>query len=114
MTLLDDLTAVLPPPKRPFRAVGDWGATEAAIGLVLSSDYKAFIAVYGSRVINGCLDIENPFNANDDTRAWWVNFAAFYHDLPQYGQDVPYPVFPQPGGLLPGVSLERNAVENHG
>jgi hypothetical protein len=105
MTALDQLCVALLPPKNPYRAEGDWVAVETALGLRLPSDYKAFITAYGSGVINGCLDVENPFNVRDDIRAWWTNFAAFYHDLPKYGQEIPYPVFPAKEGLLPFGTL---------
>ncbi len=104
MNPLDELLEVLPPPKRPLHNHGDWGAVEAAIGLNLPSDYKAFIAAYGRGTINNCLEIESPFGLKDDVRKWWGNFAAFYDCVAKY-ESLPYPIYPQPGGLLPFGTL---------
>ncbi len=101
---LDELLTVLPPPKRPLHNNGDWAAVEAAIGLRLPPDYKAFIAAYGRGTINGCLEIESPFGPKPDVRTWWVNWATFYDDVAEF-EPVPYPVYPQPGGLLPFGTL---------
>jgi uncharacterized protein (TIGR02996 family) len=101
---LDELRSVLPPPRRSYQAVGDWAAVEAALGTRLPADYKVFIAVYGSGVINGCLEIYSPLGREADIRRWWANWAAVYHSIAEY-VEVPYPIFPQPGGLLPFATL---------
>lgn len=104
MKVLDELLKVLPPPKRPFQNQGDWTAVEAAIGLQLPSDYKAFIAAYGRGTINNCLEIESPFGMKEDVRTWWTNMAALYDDVAEY-EPLPYPIYPQSGGLLPFGTL---------
>jgi hypothetical protein len=101
---LDELLTVLPPPKRPLHNQGDWVAVEAAIGLRLPEDYKAFITAYGRGTINNCLEIESPFGTKPNVRDWWVNWAAFYECVTEY-EPLPYPVYPQPGGLLPFGTL---------
>ncbi len=73
MKALDELLTVLPPPKRPLHNRGDWAAVEAAIGLRLPADYKAFIAAYGRGTINNCLEIQSPFGLKDGVRGWWAN-----------------------------------------
>lgn len=99
-----ELLNVLPPPKRTMNATGDWGAIEAAIGLRLPADYKAFISVYGSGMINCCLEIVSPFEIITDIREWWIKSAEFYNDIAAY-QPVSYPIFPSTGGLLPFGTL---------
>jgi uncharacterized protein (TIGR02996 family) len=101
---LDELRRVLPPPRRPLHAGGDWGAVEAAIGLRLPTDYKAFIDTYGSGTI-GPLEFVSPLGVGADVRRWWANWAGFYPDIAEYGIEIPYPVFPQPGRLLPFGTL---------
>jgi hypothetical protein len=104
MLSLDKLLEVLPPPRQPLDAHGNWDAVETAIGLRLPSDYKAFIAAYGSGAINNCLDIGNPLGQGIDVGRWWTNWAQFYPDTAEY-VNTPYPVFPQSGGLLPFGTL---------
>jgi uncharacterized protein (TIGR02996 family) len=101
---LDELRLVLPPPKRRLHADGDWGEVEAALGLRLPADYKAFIGTYGSGTI-GPLEFVSPLGVGADVRRWWANWAAFYPDIAEYGEEIPYPVFPQLGGLLPFGTL---------
>jgi hypothetical protein len=104
MKSLDELLTVLPPPRRPLHNQGDWAAVEAAIGLRLPPDYKAFVASYGSGTINSCLEVVSPFGMKEDVRNWWVNWAAFYDCVAEY-EPLPYPIYPQPDGLLPFGTL---------
>jgi len=101
---LAKLVAVMPPPKRPLYSDGNWEAVEKAIGLLLPADYKAFIETYGSGMVNGCLDIQSPLRPGEDIRQWWTIWAELYSDIAEYIQ-IPYPVFPQPEGLLPFGTL---------
>jgi hypothetical protein len=100
MNTLDELRLALPPPRRPFDTEGDWHAIEAAIKLRLPTDYKAFLASYGTGMVNNCLEVINPLRVRTDVRKWWTNWAECYHSISEFRQ-VPYPVFPEPGGLLP-------------
>jgi uncharacterized protein (TIGR02996 family) len=95
---LDELRSLLPPPKRPFANTGNWDEVEKELGLVLPADYKAYIMAYGGGGF-GCIDIPSPFGIRRDVRRWWESWAAIYRDISQY-VEVPYPVFPEPGGLL--------------
>ena len=100
---LDELRAILPPPKRPFGATGNWELVEKALGLNLPADYKAFHTVYGGGTV-GCIDIPSPFGVGTEIRRWWEGWAAYYRDVAEY-EEVPCPVFPEPGGLLPFGTL---------
>jgi hypothetical protein len=104
MKALDELLTVLPPPKRPLHNRGDWATVEAALGLRLPPDFKAFIAAYGRGTINNCLEIESPFGLKEDVRKWWGNFAAYFDTVAEY-EPLPYPIYPQAGGLLPFGTL---------
>lgn len=98
MAALEELMEVMPPPARPYRPTGDWSAVEAALGTALPADFKAFIGVYGSGEINCTLEINNPFHVEgDEPGEWWQGAAGRYQDF----VPLPYPVFPEPGGLLP-------------
>jgi uncharacterized protein (TIGR02996 family) len=100
---LDELRVVMPPPKRLLNASGKWEEVEQALGLTLPSDYKAFIRTYGSGTA-GCIEIVSPLGLNYDVRERWVNWAGLIADLAEY-EEVPYPVFPESGGLLPFGTL---------
>jgi uncharacterized protein (TIGR02996 family) len=100
---IDELRRVLPPPKRPLNAVGNWAEVEQELGLRLPSDYKAFLSSYGSGTA-GCIEIVSPLGLTQDVREWWANWSGLIGDLAEY-EEVPYPVFPEPGGLLPFGTL---------
>lgn len=116
MTAFDELRQVLPVPKRPSFADGDWPAVEESLGLALPADYKAFINSYGSgtalsanSVGTAGLVIHSPFiwvASGREIRKAWVSWASMYQDFATYGgADIPYPVFSEAGGLLPFGSL---------
>src|ERR1035437_2084435 len=52
---LTRLVAIMPPPRTPTLPPGpdDWPSVERELGIGLPSDYKAFLATYGSGEING-------------------------------------------------------------
>ena len=104
MNSIDELRLVLPPPARPMNCTGDWAAVEHAIGLRLPSDYKTFISIYGSGMINGCLDVQSPFGIKTDAREWWLNWVDVYACDAKF-RPISYPIFPEPGGLLPFGTL---------
>jgi hypothetical protein len=69
----------------------------------LPRDYKAFIDTYGSGIV-GALEIQNPFHRPTNYHQWWSDWASRYEDLAKY-EPIPYPLFPEPGGLLPFGTL---------
>jgi len=61
--VLEQLIRVLAPPARPA-AIGSpeaWVSVEDRLGVRLPADYKAFVAQYGSGVIDGFVWIFSPF-----------------------------------------------------
>lgn len=107
--MLNQLREVLSPPPRPCFAGGDWAAVECAIGTPLPADYKAFVGTFGAGWIGRFLVIHSPFvwvAHGRDVRRAWADWASMYGDYAEYGGvEIPYPVFPQAGGLLPFGSL---------
>lgn len=99
-----DLTAALPAPPAPNEASSaDWADVEARIGTALPADYKAFVEVYGSGRIGGFVWIFNPFSKRET-----INLLVqadrqreILRELAQGGEAMPFPLFPEPGGLLP-------------
>src|SRR5262249_15376331 len=97
---LAELRLAVPPPLRPVRPSGRWAAVEKGLGLRLPPDYKAFLDTYGVGTINHFIRIPHPFTLTGGIRAAWVNGPMSYEDRRDLGE-VPFPIFPEPGGLLP-------------
>ncbi len=102
---LDRLLRVLPAPTAPAEGprAGDWGAVEARLDLVLPSDYKVFIERFGSGVIDRFLWILDPFSANENIR--FPDASERQHAIlrwlrAQGTERLPYPVYPEPGGVV--------------
>lgn len=98
---LERLMEIAPPPRDRAGPTGDWTKVEAALGLRLPEDYKAYVNAYGTGALGG-LVIDNPFGFLHEPNKAWTDWAAMYHDFVEYGGiDLPYPVFPESNGLLP-------------
>lgn len=102
---IEALIRVLPPPAEPTHATGrPWEEIEAAIGLNLPSDYKAYVARYGLGSINGMVIPLNPHTPNrhvDLERKSAVILDALRTTRSEFPAEMPYPLFPEDGGLFP-------------
>jgi hypothetical protein len=104
VSTLELLVRMMRPPEKPFAASGDWQAVAAAVGTGLPSDYKAFIARYGTGRVSGFVWVYNPFEENAH-----LNLLSCYRTIldadreirESFPDDVPEPLFPERGGLLP-------------
>jgi len=100
---LSGLLPLLPPPESPIAALhlDDWGAVQQILGTPVPGDYREFISVYGSGAIDRFviqvlnLSLEWDRSMSDELCA----ALASLHEDPY--SDQPFPVFPEPGGLLP-------------
>jgi uncharacterized protein (TIGR02996 family) len=101
---LAELRVAVPPPLAPVRPRGRWAAVEKSLGLWLPADYKAFLDVYGVGMINHLIEIDHPFTCKGDLREGWLNGRLSYQTRREIAE-VPYPIFPDAGGLLPFGSL---------
>jgi HEAT repeat protein len=100
---LDALIRLMPPPAEPLDA-GEpdaWPSIELRLGLRLPSDYKAFIARYGSGSFADFISIYNPFSENPHDRLLDAaeSEAVIYREIRTF-EHIPYPIHPEPGGLL--------------
>lgn len=107
---LKAITKLLPPPASPYGLDWSWDRIERAIGLPLPDDYKAFIDLYGTgqvRSAEGWALIWNfrdaslfgPSLANILTGPDSV--VQFYRrQMNGTNFDVPFPLYPEIGGLL--------------
>ena len=80
-----------------------WEMVEEELGLVLPTDYKQFIAAYGSGEIDRFLLVLSPFAQDPGLHLGKqtdliLSIVREFRDLGEY---VPYPLFPEPEGLLP-------------
>lgn len=110
---LDTLLAVLPRPATPREsgAPDAWPSTEAELGIVLPPDYKEYINTFGTGEIGRFLTPFNPFSANT-----FVNLGdqiqrqlEVYREIREM-EDFPYPLHPEPGGLLPWATTRNGDV----
>ncbi|MFE3515869.1 SMI1/KNR4 family protein [Streptomyces sp. NPDC059166] len=113
MPLPDDalarITGRVRPPAVPVDGSGDWGASEEAIGTRLPEDYKRLVETYGRGDFWGALCLRTPFGEDNPVRLA-ANLLDDYGPLrDDFPEDYPYPLFPEPGGLLAWAVTESAA-----
>ena len=112
MKVLDDLLGVLPPPARPVDNPEplSWGPVTSSLGERLPSDYMRFVELYGSGEIDGYLTVFNPFSTPpypDFFSEVIMNLSSLRAVRAEDPDAVPYPLYFEPGGLLPwGSSID--------
>ena len=100
---LDALVRLMPLPAEPLDPgkPDGWQSIELQVGLRLPSDYKAFIAAYGSGSVAEFLGVFNPFSDNPHVRL--PEAAAANHEIYREirtSEHIPFPIHPEPGGLF--------------
>lgn len=107
---------IVPPPADPLWTgpipAENWLQVEGEIGIQFPQDYKDFIARYSSRngiYIGGFFLILDPFAPYGNLKRAIADFLDPLRSLRQkYGeQEYPYPLYPEPDGLLPWGSTEN-------
>lgn len=114
--MLRTLVSVLSPPKHP-RETGSaegWKQVEARLSTMLPGDYRAFITKYGSGCIDGFLWVDNPFTQLSGLNLF-TRSSSQLDALRVLRGDidpelVPYPVFPERGGVLPWGGTDNGDV----
>lgn len=101
------LMQVLPKPKEAVE-VGrpeEWAAVEGVLGVALPSDYKAYIDIFGTGLICNFIYVLNPFSSKESLNLIGRGkaiLAGRQSIRVEFGQEAwPYPLYPEPGGLLP-------------
>jgi hypothetical protein len=95
---------------------GDWSAVENRFGTDLPSDYKAFVETYGTGILCEFVEIFNPFSDNPamDLLKAGQSLTDYYRSLSTTPYPCPYPVFPDPGGLLVfGMTINGDHLHWH-
>lgn len=108
---LTTIAKLLPPPAKPIGLNRPWNTIEAELQVNLPKDYKDFIDLYGSG--RACEEIV-IWNLRD-TRYFKSplqhqicgkeGVIRLYEKIRSMGNEWPYSMYPQPGGLLPFASI---------
>ena len=106
MADLDRLRELLPPPRSPIEpgSPASWAAAEAALKTALPADYKEFIETYGTGSIDEFVTVLNALSSTPHFRLdeYGETMLAVTRELRAGGiVDIPFPLHPEPGGLLP-------------
>ena len=101
MTTIDALVALVPPPRNPIDASGDWTQVENALGLELPSDFRSLIGSYGLGQFVNFITPLTPFGS----RNLLLQSAQLLLESEQPFREAnpdkcPYPYYPEAGGLL--------------
>jgi hypothetical protein len=102
---LTALIELMPPPRNPRAAGNDqgWASIESRIGTTFPTDYKDFIALYGPGEIDRQIGIVRPFSEVGGLEDRLLRLQSTRQEMVAglgYSP-VPYPAFPELGGLLP-------------
>ncbi len=109
---LSELIAVAPPPREPVAGRGNWKAVEERLGLGLPGDFKALIETYGSGSFSDFLNPINPFRG-DGAGFDWADRDILEFDREtrdEYPDALPYPIHPEPGGILPWAETDNGDI----
>lgn len=105
---IEALLEVVPPPAEPFEAfAGPWEPIESELGTALPQDYKDFVRIYGSGYFMEFLGVPVPGSKNPNTR-FESGVALTCQTFADWdGDELPYPMWPAPGGLIPFGSTDN-------
>jgi hypothetical protein len=110
--VIDELLAVLPAPSTPAEssAANNWGTITDQFGEPLPNDFMQFIDHYGSGTVNAHISVFNPFSTNPHLnliRQSMIQLSALRLLKAEFPEEIPFPLFFEPGGLLPwGLSID--------
>ncbi|MFD3611716.1 SMI1/KNR4 family protein [Streptomyces atroolivaceus] len=97
------------PPAVAVDGRGDWAAAEEALGTRLPEDYKQLVETYGRGDFWGALCLCTPFG-DDNPVPLAADLLDDYGPLRDFSpESYPYPLFPEPGGLLAWAVTESAA-----
>ena len=111
MHSIDDLKLLIPPPTSAVEipSVDDWKQYERAL-TKLPEDYKSFIGVYGTGVIDNFMGVYNPAATNNYLNLLWQTktiLEALRVTSVEFPSAFPMARFPEPGGFLPFAGTDN-------
>lgn len=97
---IENLVGIIPPPAAPLGTFsGPWEPIEAELGVRLPDDYKNFVRLYGHGDLMTFVGIHVPVSWSPYARL--VQAARFISKIFKDEEDLPFPMWPSSGGLLP-------------
>jgi len=93
--LPQNFLSYIPRPKSSPYQSASWKRVEQLLNTSLPDDYKSFVELYGNGLVCGVIRIHNPFSGYGD---WFEAVLGMYRKMREI---FPYPLYPEPGGLLP-------------
>src|SRR5262249_40247229 len=110
--VIEDIRALLPTPASPVGLVRPWQEVEQQLGVLLPTDYKQFIDLYGSGVVCGSVTVWNFRDTSLFKKPLQDGLCGKGSVIRLYeraGLEArchwPYPTYPEPGGLLPFATV---------
>lgn len=112
---INKLKLIMSPPLRSSSVLDlldyehHWVYLEEKIHFCFPKDYKDFIQLYGSGVIDNFLTIFNPFSINlNDNLVYQIEVKRkIYEELKDFGEVLPYEFFPNVDGIIPFGSTDN-------
>lgn len=97
------LTALVPPPRKPFLGDGTWEWLHERLGTRLPTEYVTLMETYGGGCWTNWLRVSAPLSTGEHGLAEEVRWVCdAYRGLrAEYPQFQPLAVWPEPGGFLP-------------
>src|SRR5262245_39190825 len=111
---LDHLIRVVRPPAQPAEVGSSWGDVENMAGTRQPKDYKDLVTAFGTGCFDEFLWVFNPFSQNRHLN-FFEQLGARLRSLRELqakwgSEEVSYPLFPEPGGLLPWGASDNGDV----
>lgn len=90
----------VPPPHAAVDGTGDWTEAESQLGIRLPEDYKTLVETYGRGDFCGALCLCTPFGEENPVPLTADLLEDYGYLREQWPELYPYPLFPEPGGLI--------------
>jgi hypothetical protein len=105
---IQEVYSILPGPHNVAR-FEEWESLEQRIGTALPADYKNFVDSYGSGYIGQFLIVFCPGleNKNIDLENKLEQIKDVLLQLKMAGEKIPYPIFPEEGGVFPFAQTDN-------